>query len=67
MGKPSCWTFMILLVLCTFKTKGQDNPQVVAVEAFDSSNLRVLYPDPVKLESIKQGLSLIENFLKKKN
>jgi len=66
MGKPSCWIFLILLILFTSKINGQDKPQVVKVEAFDSSSLRVLYPSPDKLKSITQALSLIEDFLKKR-
>jgi hypothetical protein len=67
MGKQSFLVFIVLFVFCTVKSNGQDNPQTMAVEAFDSLNLRELYPNPGESGNIKQGLFLIENFLKKKN
>jgi len=66
MIKASLGAFIILLSFCSLTTKGQGIPQVVTVEAFDSSNLNKLYFNHTQLANVKSGLSLIENFLKKK-
>lgn len=50
------------MVLYSIKGNAQE---VVAVEGMNSLNLRALYPNPTELENVKQGLLILERFLKK--
>jgi hypothetical protein len=60
-------TITILVLLSSIKSSGQAYYKVIAGENLTSLTLRELYPNPNELENVKQGLSLVESFLKKED